>query len=85
MLKIIPNDHLDLCSMYDINLNQGTFCSIFSVRAKQHVVKVYNMEYIVLLTDHNTVTPVRLEPAAPRSQVKHSSTEPLRSPCKPLM
>ena len=25
------------------------------------------------------MTPVRLEPAAPRSRVKHSSTEPLRS------
>ena len=25
------------------------------------------------------VMPVRLEPAAPRSQVKHSTTEPLRS------
>ena len=28
---------------------------------------------------HNTVTPVRLEPAAPRSRVKHSTTELLRS------
>ena len=28
---------------------------------------------------HNTVTPVRLEPAALRSRVKHSTTEPLRS------
>ena len=26
------------------------------------------------------VTPVRLEPAAPRSGVKHSTTEPLRAP-----
>ena len=26
------------------------------------------------------VTPVRLEPAAARSRVKHSTTEPLRSP-----
>ena len=25
------------------------------------------------------MTPVRLEPAAPRSRVKHSNTEPLRS------
>ena len=33
----------------------------------------------VLLKDHNAVTPVRLEPAAPRSGVKHSTTEPLRS------
>ena len=29
--------------------------------------------------DHNAVTTVRLEPAAPRSRVKHSTTEPLRS------
>ena len=27
------------------------------------------------------MTPVRLEPAAPRSRVKHSTTEPLRSHC----
>ena len=33
----------------------------------------------VSLKDHNAVTPVRLEPAAPRSRVKHSTTEPLRS------
>ena len=33
----------------------------------------------MLLKDHNAVTPVRLEPAAVRSQVKHSTTEPLRS------
>ena len=33
----------------------------------------------VLLKDHNAVTPVRLEPAAPRSRVKHSATWPLRS------
>ena len=27
-----------------------------------------------LAQGHNTVTPVRLEPAAPRSRVKHSTT-----------
>ena len=27
-----------------------------------------------LLKGHNTVTPVRLDPAAPRSRVKHSTT-----------
>ena len=30
-----------------------------------------------LAQGHNTVTPVRLVPAAPRSRVKHSTTEPL--------
>ena len=33
----------------------------------------------VLAQGHNTVTPVRLKPAAPRPQVKHSTIEPLRS------
>ena len=33
-----------------------------------------------LAQGHNTVMPVGLEPVAPRSQVKHSTTEPLRSP-----
>ena len=33
----------------------------------------------VLAQGHNTVMPVRLELAAPRSRVKHSTTEPLRS------
>ena len=32
-----------------------------------------------MLKVHNAVTPVRLEPAALRSRVKHSTTEPLRS------
>ena len=30
------------------------------------------------------MTPVRLEPAAPRSRDKHSTTEPLRSPFIPM-
>ena len=32
-----------------------------------------------LAQGHNTVTPMRLEPEALRSGVKHSTTEPLRS------
>ena len=32
-----------------------------------------------LAQGYNAVTPMRLEPVAPRSQVKHSSTEPLLS------
>ena len=31
-----------------------------------------------MLKDHNAVTPVKLKPADPRSQVKNSTTEPLR-------
>ena len=43
------------------------------------VEPVLSYDKCVLLKDHNTVTPVRLEPAAPRSRVRHSTTEPLRS------
>ena len=35
--------------------------------------------FMHLAQGHNTVTPVRLKPVAPRSQVKHSTTEPLLS------
>ena len=35
----------------------------------------------VLAQGHNALTPVKFEPAAPRSRVKHSTTEPLRSLC----
>ena len=34
---------------------------------------------ICLAQGHNTVAPVRLEPVAPQSRVKHPTTEPLRS------
>ena len=35
--------------------------------------------YMCLAQGHNTVMPVRIKPAAPRSRVKHSTTEPLCS------
>ena len=40
---------------------------------------VLSEDKCVLLKDHNTVTPVRLEPVASRSRGEHSTTEPLRS------
>ena len=43
------------------------------------VEPVLSWDKCVLLKDHKVVTPVRLEPTAPQSQVKHSTTEPLRS------
>ena len=43
------------------------------------VKPVLSYDEFVLLKDHNAVTPVRLEPTALRSRVKHSTTEPLRS------
>ena len=39
------------------------------------VKPILSKDKCVLLKDHNAVTPVRLEPAAPRSRVKHSTTE----------
>ena len=39
----------------------------------------YKARINVLAQGHNAEMPVRLEPAAPRSQVKHSTNEPLRS------
>ena len=41
------------------------------------VEPVLSYDKCVLLKDHNAVTPVWLEPAAPRSLVEHSTTEPL--------
>ena len=43
------------------------------------VEPVQSYDKCVLLKDHNAVTRVRLEPEAPPSRVKHSTTEPLRS------
>ena len=45
------------------------------------VEPVLSQDKYVLLKDHNAVMPVRLKPAAPQSQVKHPTTEPLRSLC----
>ena len=43
------------------------------------VEPVLSSDKCVLLKDHSAVTPVRLEAAASRSRVKHSTTEPLRT------
>ena len=43
------------------------------------VEPVLSMDKCVLLKDHKAVTPVRLELAALRSRVKHSTPEPLCS------
>ena len=44
-----------------------------------HYTKGKVMRIKCLAHGHNTVPPVKLEPAFPQSQVKHSTTEPLRS------
>ena len=40
---------------------------------------LYLAKINVLAQGHNALTPVKFEPVAPRSRVKHSTTEPLRS------
>ena len=47
------------------------YCSGFRVNDK--------LGLMCLAQGHNAVTSMRLESAAPRSRVKHSTTEPLRS------
>ena len=42
------------------------------------VEPVLNWDKCVLLKDHNAVSPVRLEPATPRSRIKHSTTDFMR-------
>ena len=42
------------------------------------VEPVLSLDKCVMLKDHNAVTPVRLQPTALQSRVKHSTTEPLR-------
>ena len=43
------------------------------------VEPVLSLDKCVLLKDHNSEMPVRLEPAASQSRVKHSTTVPLCS------
>ena len=43
------------------------------------VEPVLSWDKCALLKDHNAVSPLRLEPTAPWSRVKHSTTEPLCS------
>ena len=47
--------------------------------ARKELIMHTKLGLISLAQGQNAVTPVRLEPAAPQSRVKHSTTEPLRS------
>ena len=61
--------------------NQIKPLSIFQLNrdGSSWVELVLSQDKFVLLKDHNAVTQVRLEPAAPLSQTKHFTTEPLCS------
>ena len=80
--------YLSLMSIVKILLAESLFDLILYVPStifqlyrdgSSWIESVLSKDKCVLLKDHNTVTPVRLEPAALRSRVKHSTTEPLRS------
>ena len=65
--------------LFDLILNVPSTIFQLNRDGSSWVEPVLSWDKCVLLKDHNAVTPVRLEPAAPRSRVKHSTTEPLRS------
>ena len=58
-------------------ISQSTF--FFSIKYGTCLPGMNQQELMCLAQGHNAVMPVRLEPATPRSQVKHSRTEPLSS------
>ena len=71
--------NLDITCLFDLILYvPPTIFQLYKDRSSL-VEPVLSLDKCVLLKDHNAVTPVRLEPAAFRSRVKHSTTETLRS------
>ena len=73
--------HAQLICLFDLILY--VLSTIFQLCSdgSSWVEPVLSEDKCVLLKDHKAVTLVRLKPAAPWSRVKHSTTEPLRSPC----
>ena len=69
----------DFVCLFDLILNVRSTIFQLNRDGASWVEPVLSYDKCVLLKDHNAVTPVRLEPAVPRSRVKHSTTEPLRS------
>ena len=65
--------------LFDLILNVPSTIFPLNRDVSSRVEPVLSFYKCVLLKDHNTVTLVRLETLAPRSRVKHSTTEPLRS------
>ena len=70
---------MDLFCLFDLTLYVPV--NIFSVMSGWVVLGLTRTAqwYMCFAKGHNTVTPVRLEPAAPLFRVKYSTTEPLCS------
>ena len=77
-------EKVDFVCLFDLNLYVPSTIFQLYRDGSFWVEPVLMQDKCVLLKDHNTVTPVRLEPAALRYWVKHSTTELLRSHPPPL-
>ena len=75
----MPTQDYDQTVLFDLILYIPSTIFQLNRDGSSWVEPVLSKDKCVLLKDHNAVTPVRFEPAAPRSRVKHSTTEPLRS------
>ena len=78
-LKSHPTDGRSFVCLFDLILNVPSTIFQLNRDGSSWVEPVLSLDKCVLLKDHNAVTLVRLEPAASRSRVKHSTTEPQRS------
>ena len=65
----------DSCVLFDLILYVPSTIFKLIRGGSSWVEPVLSKDKCVLLKDQNAVTPVRLEPAALRSRVKHSTTE----------
>ena len=75
-----PNKSVQMKILFLFDLILYVPSTIFQLNrdGSSWVEPVLSKDKCVFLKDQNAVTPVRLEPSAPWSRVKHSTTEPLR-------
>ena len=76
------NQYKSFVCLFDLILYVPSTIFQLNKEGSSWVEPVLSQEKCVLLKDHNVVTPVRPEPAAAQSRVKHSTTEPMRSQYK---
>ena len=79
LIHIRNKGEFGIVCLFDLILNVPSTIFQLNRDGSSWVEPVLSWDKCVLLMDHNAMTPVRLEPAASRSRVKHSTTEPLRS------
>ena len=68
-----------LMNMFDLILYVPSTIFQLNRDRSSWVKAVLSYDKCVLFKDHNAVMLVRLKPAAPRSRIKYSTNEPLRS------